>query len=387
MIMKAKYDSIDTKLIHAGEISPRIEGAISLPIFQTSIYEYVKGLGYHDIPYIRMNNTPNHIALHNKLTALETAEAALVTASGMAAISTTLLAVLTSGDHFLVQDCLYGGTHDFITQDLPSLNITYDFIKGSAPETWEAKLKPRTKAFYVETLTNPLLEVTDLEAVVTFCRKHELIAIIDNTFTTPVNFRPPEHGFDISIHSCSKYLNGHSDIVGGAVIGRADLLKKITHKLNHLGGAMDPHTCFLLHRGLKTLAIRVRCQNQSALRIARFLSQHPGVAKVNYPGLENHPGHDRAARLFDGFGGMISFELKGGIKAVERFFDRVKLAIVAPSLGGIETLVTRPAATSHAGMSPEELKEAGITETLIRVSTGIEATEDLIADFDQAIST
>ncbi|MBN1224129.1 MAG: aminotransferase class I/II-fold pyridoxal phosphate-dependent enzyme [Candidatus Aminicenantes bacterium] len=384
--MKSKSDSIDTKLIHAGEISPRIEGAISLPVFQTSIYEFEEGLGYHDIPYIRMNNTPNHIALHGKLAALENAEAALVTASGMAAISTTLLAVLSSGDHFLVQDCLYGGTHDFITQDLPSLNINYDFIKGSAPETWEEKLRPGTKAFYVESLTNPLLEVTDLESVVEFCREHGLIAIIDNTFTTPVNYRPSEHGFDLSIHSCSKYLNGHSDIVGGAVIGSADLLKKVTHKLNHLGGSMDPHTCYLLHRGLRTLALRVRCQNQSALQIARFLSQHPEVAKVNYPGLESHPGHDRAAKLFDGFGGMISFELKGGIKAVDKLLDRLNLVIVAPSLGGIETLVTKPASTSHAGMTSDELKEVGITETLIRVSTGIEAPEDLIADFDQAIS-
>ena len=384
--MKTKYDSIDTKLIHSGEISPRIEGALSLPIFQTSTFEFVEGLGYHDIPYIRMNNTPNHIALHQKLASLENAEAALVTASGMAAISTTLLAVLSSGDHFLVQDCLYGGTHDFITQDLPSLNINYDFIKGSAPETWADKLKPETKAFYVETLTNPLLEVTDLEAVVEFCREHGLIAIVDNTFTTPVNYRPPEHGFDLSIHSCTKYLNGHSDIVGGAVIGRADLMKRVTHKSNHLGGSMDPHTCFLLLRGLRTLALRVRCQNQSALQIAQFLSQHPEVEIVNYPGLESHPGYDRAARLFDGFGGMISFELKGGIKAAERFFDRVNLAIVAPSLGGIETLITRPVTTSHAGMTPDELKEVGITDTLIRISTGIESPEDLIADFDQAIS-
>jgi len=384
--MDAKYGSMDTKLIHAGEISPRIEGAITLPVFQTSTYEFEEGLGYHDIPYIRMNNTPNHLALHQKLAALENAEAALVTASGMAAISTALLAVLSSGDHFLVQDCLYGGTHDFITQDLPSLNIAHSFIKGSAPETWKSKLRDTTRAFYVESLTNPLLEVTDLESVVAFCRENGLTAIIDNTFTTPVNFRPAEVGFDLSIHSCSKYLNGHSDIVGGAVIGSADLVKKVTRKLNHLGGSMDPHACFLLLRGLRTLALRVRCQNRNALQIARFLSQHPEVENVNYPGLENHPGHDRAARLFDGFGGMISFELKGGIEAVERFTDRLRLAIIAPSLGGIETLVTRPATTSHAGMSHEELKEAGITDTLVRISTGIEAPEDLIADFNQAIS-
>jgi cystathionine beta-lyase/cystathionine gamma-synthase len=213
-----------------------------------------------------------------------------------------------------------------------------------------------------------------------------LLALIDNTFATPINFRPPEIGFDLSLHSCTKYLNGHSDIVGGAVIGRADLVKKVTHKLNHLGGSMDPHACFLLYRGLKTLALRVRFQNQSALQLARFLEQHPAVAAVNYPGLESHPQHKRAARLFDGFSGMLSFELREGIPAAERFFNKINLAVVAPSLGGIETLVTRPATTSHLGMPREEREKIGITDSLVRVSTGIEAPEDLIADFAQALA-
>jgi len=383
--MANKYQSIKTKLIHAGEPSPRIKGAISIPIFQTAMYEYAGEQDYNDIQYIRMNNTPNHLALHTKLAALENAEAALVTASGMAAISTTLLSLLSAGDHLLCLNCMYGGTMDFITRDFSDFNLSYDLIDGNEPDSWKNKIRTNTRAVYVETITNPLMQVIALEAVTEFARAHGLVSIIDNTFATPVNFRPPEWGYDLSLHSCTKYLNGHSDIVGGAVIGNQDLIKKITHKLNHLGGSMDPHACFLLHRGLKTLALRIKQQNESALKIAQFLEQHPAVDKVNYPGLESHLGHKLAARLFNGCGGMLSFELQRGIKAVEQFFARVKLAIVAPSLGGIETLVTRPAATSHAGMSKVERMQAGISDTLIRMSVGIEATEDILADLNQAL--
>jgi len=383
--MSKKYTKIDTKLIHSGEPTPRILGAVSMPIFQTSMYEYRSGADYHDIKYIRLNNTPNHIALHTKLACLENAESALVTASGMAAISTTLLTKLSAGDHLLVQNCLYGGTLDFITKDFPSFGITYDFIDGNDPESWEKKLKPKTRAIYVETITNPLLQVIDLEEIVSFSKQHKLISIIDNTFASPINFRPSELGFDLSLHSCTKYLNGHSDIVGGAVIGSSELITQITHKLNHLGGSMDPHACFLLQRGLKTLGLRVRQQNENANKIAHFLEKHQAVIKVNYPGLPGNPSYRRASDLFEGFGGMISFELQGGIDSVNNFFDKVELAIIAPSLGGIETLVTRPAATSHAGMSYKERQQAGISDTLIRISTGIEAVEEIIADFDQAL--
>ncbi len=383
--MSKKYTQIDTKLIHSGEPTPRILGAVSMPIFQTSMYEYRSGADYHDIKYIRLNNTPNHIALHTKLACLENAESALVTASGMAAISTTLLAILSAGDHLLVQNCLYGGTLDFITKDFPSFGITYDFIDGNDPESWEKKLKPKTRAIYVETITNPLLQVIDLEEIVSFSKQHKLISIIDNTFASPINFRPSELGFDLSLHSCTKYLNGHSDIVGGAVIGSSELITQITHKLNHLGGSMDPHACFLLQRGLKTLGLRVRQQNENANKIAHFLDKHQAVIKVNYPGLPGNPSYRRARDLFEGFGGMISFELQGGIDSVNNFFDKIELAIIAPSLGGIETLVTRPAATSHAGMSSKERQQAGISDTLIRISTGIEAVEEIIADFEQAL--
>jgi len=384
--MSKIYKHLETKLIHAGEPDPLINGAVSMPVFQSSTFEYTGATSYHDLKYIRLNNTPNHIALHQKLAALENAEAALVTASGMAAISTTLLSILSCGDHLLAQECLYGGTHDFITKDLETFGISYDFIDGDDPGSWKHKLKPNTKAIYVETMTNPLLQVADLKAVVEFTKAHSLISLIDNTFSSPVNFRPPEWGFDLSLHSCTKYLNGHSDIVAGAVIGRADLIQKITHKLNHLGGSLDPHACFLLHRGLKTLAVRMKYQNESALKIAKFLEENPAIDTVNYPGLESHPMHQRAKELFDGFSGMLSFELKGDIQAADRFIQNTTLPISAPSLGGVESLITRPAITSHSGMSPEDRQALGISDALIRLSVGIEATEDLIEDFDQALN-
>lgn len=384
--MSKNYKHIDTKLIHSGEPEPRFEGSVSMPIFQSAMFEYAGETDYHDLKYIRLNNTPNHDAVHKKLAALENAEAALVTASGMAAISTALLTVLSAGDHLLAQNCLYGGTHDLLTKDFAGFGIEYDFIDANDPGSWKAALRPNTKAIYVETMTNPLLEVADLKAVAAFAREHNLISLIDNTFASPVNFRPIEHGFDISIHSGTKYLNGHSDIVAGACIGSADLIGKIKKKLDHLGGSMDPHAVFLLHRGMKTLALRMRYQNDSALRIAHFLETHPAVEKVNYPGLESHAaGHRHAVDLFEGFGGMVSFELKGETDTAEAFIHKTTLPIIAPSLGGVETLITRPAITSHAGMSPEDRERLGITDKLIRLSVGIEATEDLIADFEQAL--
>lgn len=378
---------IDTKLIHAGEPNPLIQGAVSIPIFQSSTFEYAGQESYHDLRYIRLNNTPNHVALHEKLAALENGEAAVVSASGMAAISTTLLALLSAGDHFLAQDCLYGGTHDLITKDLPAYGISSDFICGKDPEAWKKLLRPNTKALYVESITNPLMQVADLKAIVEFSREHRLYSIIDNTFTSPINFRPLEHGFDLSIHSCTKYLNGHSDIVAGAVIGPEELISTITHKLNHLGGTLDPHACFLLHRGIKTLALRVRQQNASALEIARFLEIRPEVERVHYPGLNSHPQHKRARELFDGFGGMLSFELQGGVEPAERFIRNTTIPICAPSLGGVESLITRPVTTSHACLSPEECKQVGISEGLIRLSVGLEATADILSDFDQALRT
>src|SRR3990170_5661212 len=310
--MDAIPSRLDTLLIHAGEPMPRIEGAVSIPIFQSATFQYGGQTDYHALRYIRLNNTPNHLALHEKLAALENAEAALVTASGMGAISTTLLTLLSAGDHLLAQDCLYGGTHDFVTGALPAFGMEHDFIDPDDPASWETKLRPRTRAIYVETLSNPLLQVADLESVVAFARAHGLVSIVDNTFTSPVNFRPPERGFDLSLHSGTKYLHGHNDLVAGAVIGRGDLVEQIKRRLDLLGGSLDPHAAFLLHRGVKTLAVRVRHQNQSALQIARWLEAHPAVERVHYPGLESHPQHALAKQQQSAGGAVLSFVVPGG---------------------------------------------------------------------------
>jgi cystathionine beta-lyase/cystathionine gamma-synthase len=383
--MSGPYKRLETKLVHAGEPRPRIEGAVEMPIFQSATFEYRGERRYDDVRYLRLNNTPNQLALHAKLADLEGSEAALVTASGMAAITTTLLTVLSAGDHLLAQSCLYGGTHDFVTREFAGLGLSVDFIDADRRDGWRAHLKPNTRAMYVEAMTNPLLEVADLKAVAEFARAHGLLSIIDNTFASPVNFRPIAAGFDLVVHSATKYLNGHSDIVAGAVAGSGALIERIRHKANHLGGSLDPHAAFLLNRGLKTLALRVRYQNESALRIAQFLEAHPAVARVHYAGLASHPRHERAASLFAGFGGVLSFELAGPPERADELSARVRIPAIAPSLGGVHTLLTRPATTSHSGLTPEDRARLGINDGLLRLSVGIEATEDLLEDLAQAL--
>jgi cystathionine beta-lyase/cystathionine gamma-synthase len=376
---------LETRLIHAGEPSPRIAGAVAMPIFQSSTFQFESASGYHDVRYLRLSNTPSHLAVQAKLAAIEGGEAALVAGSGMAAISATLLSHLEAGDHLLAQRDLYGGTHALITRDLPRFGIEHTLIDACDPTSWEAALRPRTRAIYVEAISNPLLRVGDLPAVAAFAHAQGLVSIIDSTFASPVSLRPLEHGFDLVVHSCTKYLNGHTDIVAGAVIGGASRVEAAKRTLDHLGGALDSHACFLLQRGLKTLALRVRHQCRSALAIARWLEAHPAVSAVHYPGLERHPDHARARALLAGFGGMLSFELAGGVEAAERMIPRLALAIHAPSLGGVETLITRPSTTSHAGLTPEERQAAGVSDGLIRLSVGIEATEDLIDDLARAL--
>ena len=387
--MAHKPGNIETKLVHSGEPYPRIEGAVVVPIFQSSTYESGGGEArWDDIRYMRLGNTPNHKALEEKLAAIENAEAALVSASGMAAIAASLLTFLSSGDHLLAQDNLYGGTHGLVTKDLPQYGISMDFFNARDPESWTVKLKPNTKVIYVESITNPLLKVGDLKAVAKFAREHGLVSMIDNTFASPLNFRPIEHGFDLSLHSCTKYINGHSDVVAGAVIGSSEKIDKIHQKQNRLGGSLDANSCFLMQRGLKTLALRVRQQNENAMALADFLESHPKVEKVYYPGLPSHPDYERAGQLLDGFGGMVSFEIAamGGIEAVKSILKKLQLPIKAPSLGGIESLVTIPATSSHRCLSPEEREKAGIPETLVRFSVGIEAKDDLIEDFRNALA-
>ncbi len=374
-----------TRAVHAGEPEPRIEGAVAIPIFQSATFETAGEKSYDAVRYVRLNNTPNHLSLHAKLASLEAGEAAVVASSGMAAITTTLLAMLSHGDHVLAQEGLYGGTHTFVTRDLAEFGIGHDLLDGARPETWPVFLKPSTRAIYVETITNPLMQVPDLVQVVRFARDHGLVSIIDNTFATPVNFRPLESGFDLVIHSGTKYLNGHSDLAAGAVIGDQELVSRVTRRLNLLGGVLDPHACFLLQRGIKTLVLRVRQQNENALALARFLAGHPAVEEVNFPGLETHPQHGRARKLFSGYGGMLSFEVRGGVDAAEALLSRLRIPRSAPSLGGVETLITRPATTSHAGVPAKERIRMGISDSLVRVSVGIEDPGDLMGDFEQSL--
>jgi cystathionine beta-lyase/cystathionine gamma-synthase len=382
----ADGESMETLAVHGGERRPGPEGSVVFPIYQGTVYSVEPGTGYHDLPYIRLSSTPSQRYLHDKLAALEGAEGAVATASGMAAVTTTLLSFLRAGDHLLAGDCLYGGTHDFLTDHAADLGWHHSFVDAGRPETWAAARTPQTKVFLVETITNPLMRVGLLREIADFARREGLLSVIDNTFASPVNFRPLAAGFDLVFHSATKYLGGHSDLVGGAVMGSTELIDRVRRTLNHYGGSLDPHAGFLLARGIKTLALRVRAQNDNAMALASFLAGNAEVAAVNYPGLATHPDHAHAAELLSGFGGMLSLRLRGGEAAAQALLETVRLPFVAPSLGGVETLITRPATTSHAGMRPEDRERLGITADLIRVSCGIEGTQDLIDDFDQALA-
>jgi len=372
--------AIDTQLIHAGE-DQRIEGAIRMPIFQTAMFE-------HDddpLRYVRYNNTPNQTVLNHKLTVLEEAEDALVTGSGMAAITASILSAVKPGDHLLAQNSLYGGTHKFIRSLLADLNVSVSFFDADAPDTWNSLLRTNTSAVYVESITNPLVRVCDLENIVEFAQANNLTSFIDNTFASPYNYKAAAAGFDFSLHSATKYLNGHSDVVAGAIIGKKEWVQKAGKNLAQLGGSLDPNACFLLHRGLQTLALRMRQHNATAQMLSEFLESHNKVNKIHYPGLRSHPQHERAAQWFEGFSGMLSFELHGGLPAANKLIHHLCLPVFAPSLGGVESLITRPVISSHSGLSPEDLKAAEISDHLIRISVGIEDANDLIKDFKQAL--
>jgi len=385
MKKSSSHPRIETLAVHAGERRPGPEGSVVFPIYQGTVYSVEPGTDYHDIRYIRLSSTPTQRYLHDKLAALEGAEAALATTSGMAALTTILLSFLKKGDHLIAGDCLYGGTHDFLTRHADDLGLSYTFIDPQRPETWKDALRPGTKLVLVETITNPLMRVPRLREIAAFAREERLLSVIDNTFASPVNFRPLSAGFDLVFHSATKYLNGHSDLVGGCILGAGHPLGTVRKTLNHLGGSLDPHAAFLLARGLKTLALRVKAQNANALALARFLAGHPRVLQVNYPGLETHPDHAHARELLSGFGGMLSFRLKGGTEAADRLIAALTLPAFAPSLGGVESLITRPALTSHAGLTRAERDRMGVSDDLVRMSCGIEAAEDLIEDFRGAL--
>lgn len=351
-----------TLAIHAGQ--ERFDGAVATPIFQSSTFESRNVTAYHQIKYIRLNNTPNHRVLHARLAALEGGEAALVTSSGMAAISTALLTVLKAGDHVLAELGCYGGTDSFFRHELPRCGVSVDFFDGTAdPSSWP--LRENTRAIYCETLTNPLLRVIPLETVVAFARAHGLVSLVDNTFATPLEVRPLELGVDLVLHSATKYLNGHSDIVAGAVVGSADHILAVTKRLNHYGGSLDPHACYLLERGMKTLPLRWKQQCASAAAIAQWLRSR--VETVHYPDI----------------GGVVAFEMTS-VEAADALLDGLRLFLVAPSLGGVESLAIRPAATTTLNMTPQEREAAGIRETLVRLAVGCEHTQDLLDDLERA---
>jgi cystathionine gamma-synthase/cystathionine gamma-lyase/cystathionine beta-lyase len=377
--------SVETLAVHGGERRPGPEGSLVFPIYQGTVFTVPPGADYDGIRYIRLNSTPSQVYLHDKLAALEGGEAALATASGMAAITATLLTLLKAGDHLLAVDSLYGGTLDFVMRDAADLGWTYTFVDPQRPDTWDAALTERTRVFLTETITNPLMRVPRLAEIAAFCRRRGLVSVIDNTFASPINFHPLQAGFDVCCHSATKYLNGHSDIVAGCVIGSEDLVERVRHKLNHFGGSLDPHAGFLLARGMKTIALRVAAQNANGAALASFLEQHPAVREVNYPGLASHPDHAHAAQLLSGFGGMLSIRLHGGAAVADRMLDALRLATNAPSLGSVESLITQPVKTSHAGMRPEDRERIGVTDDLVRISVGIEGADDLIADFGQAL--
>ena len=381
-----RHHGLATRAVHAGEPRPPILGAVAMPIFQSSTFVSDDDRAYHDIRYMRLSNTPSHEAVGAKIAALEGTESALVTASGMAAITSALLAHLESGDHVIAQSCLYGGTLDFLLEVAPRFGIETTFVSLEDPGSWEAARRPRTRVFYVESVTNPLCEVGRLDEAARFAREHGLVAMIDSTFTSPVNFRPAEFGYDLVLHSATKYLNGHSDVIAGVVAGPTPTVTRVREQLNILGGSLDSLSCYLLLRGLKTLPLRVQQQSASARVLAAALDSLSAVARVHYPALPGTASAERVARWFATGGGMLSFLPAGGRAAADRILERLTIPLVAPSLGGPETLVCRPAATSHQGLSRADREVRGIDDALIRVSLGLETTEDLVADFERAIT-
>jgi cystathionine beta-lyase len=382
--MDASLLGENTRCARAGERLDRTVGGVTTPIHTASAYmaaDDVEG-AYR---YPRYCNIPTQTAPADKLAALEGGQAGLVVASGMAAISASLLAVLQTGDHLVLQADLYGGTHRFLQTELSRLGIDCALVREPDPKRLEAAVTERTRAVFVETPSNPLLRVVDLEGVAALARRRGLVSMIDNTFATPINQRPLDIGFDLSIHSGSKYLNGHSDLNCGAVAGPRDLMAVVRERAVNFGQTLNVYDCFLLERGMKTLALRMARHNENAMAVAEYLSARPGVAAVHYPGLTGHPGHAVAKRQMRGFGGMLSFELDCPPEAARTFMDRLELILEAVSLGGIESLACFPAVTSHAKMPREARLAIGVSDTLVRLSVGCEDADDIIADLSRAM--
>ncbi|MGB7787014.1 MAG: PLP-dependent aspartate aminotransferase family protein [Salinimicrobium sp.] len=378
--MNKKKQGINTLCAHAGELKDeQYNGAVS-PLYMSTSY------AYEDVDvkrYPRYFNTPNQEALAKKMAALEHGEAALIFGSGMAAVSTALLAFLHQGDHVVFQKTLYGGTSNLVVEEFEKFGIEYSFTEGLSSEDFEALIKENTKVIYIETPSNPLLTITDIEAIAKLAKKHGLVSMIDNTFASPVNQNPLDLGIDVVVHSATKYMGGHSDILAGTVIASKEHIDKVFQLAKNFGGSLSDYTVWLLERSLKTMGLRVKAQNQNAQQLAEYLEQNESISKVYYPGLKSHPDHEVAKKQMKGFGGMLSFELKDLDPAV--FVKYLKLIKPSMSLAGVESTILSPTKTSHALLSPEERENQGIADGLLRFSVGIEEPEDLIADIEQAL--
>jgi len=357
-----------------------LKKGINSPIYTSTSFEYID---QPDTVYPRYLNTPNEKAVARKIASLEEAESALVFSSGMAAISTVLFTFLGKGSHAVFQKGLYGGTSHFLDREFERFGMETTIAPGNAADELEACIKENTRIIYIETPSNPLLSITDIRAVAEMAKNHGVLTVIDNTFASPVNQQPLLLGIDIVVHSATKYMGGHSDILAGAVAGRKELLDEIYQTGLNFGGSLNAMTLYLLERSLKTIHLRVERINSNAMELARFLEKHIRVHQVNYPGLPGHPGHRIAAKQMSGFGGMLSFEVNGqdGIS----FQKRLKLIKPSMSLGGLESICSSPAHTSHRHLGPVGRRAAGISEELIRLSVGIEHVEDLKADLEQAL--
>lgn len=380
--MKRYFSSPATNSVHAGtQIDQHIKG-VNTPIHTSSSFGYIN---MDDNMYPRYFNTPNQLAVVQKLCALEGAEDGILFSSGMAAISTVLLGFLQKGDHLVLSKEIYGGTYHFVVSELERLGISYTFTATTEVESFEQALQPNTKMIFLETPSNPLLHLTDIGAVATLAKAHNILTAIDNTFASPINQNPIAWGIDLVMHSGTKYLGGHSDLCFGAVVGDQKLVSQLYSKAVNFGGSLNAQTCALIERSMKTLALRVEKQTENAQIIAEFLEKQADIKKVNYPGLPSHPQHALARKQMKGYGAMLSFELNDTID-VDNFLDKLQLILPALSLGGVETLICASAKTSHVKMTPEARAAAGVADGLLRLSVGIEAPEDIIEDIKQALT-
>src|SRR5205807_343990 len=378
--MKPHQHRPKTEAVREATHLTKKNGPLATPIYQTSTFEVTDSdqqvrATHTDMFYTRYGN-PTHTVAENAIAELEGADAALLFSSGMTAITTTILALLKSGDHVVAQRDIYGGVTKFFTQWLPKLGIETTFVSTTDYDQHVRAIRPNTKLLYLESPTNPTLRVVDLKKVSAITRQHNLISMIDGTFATPINQRPIELGIDLSMHSGTKYFGGHADLICGILAGRQDLIDRVHETRTTLGGVMDPHAAWLLLRGIKSLAVRVQRQNENALRVAQFLASHPKVKRVHYPFLEGHAQRALAMTQMNGGGGVLSFEVDGSGEDARRVAESLRLFTLAPSLGGVESLVTIPVLTSHAMISAQERAEMGVTEQLIRLAVGIENADD-----------